>query len=179
MESITSGDRNLYESIISGYLTLFEARVLPDLIEVESDKDVLTPHTYQVKFDHPTHKQFIVCATDSINEPSDMIVNLIAMPTPNQYDDINSTIWQINFTPYSQSFNITNDGSIDLFNSVMSLIKILIDKYNIEYLTFNPTDRDQNKREQKQRIYAGYLTHFGFTAIPESEKKGRIIYTRN
>ena len=176
LESITSGDSSLYESVVSGYLTLFEARVLPELTKVGSDTTFLDPHMYTEVFNTNDRKRYMICATDKDGYPVDMFVNFIIIPNPDASDE---SIWQINFTTDRHSFDVTNTGSLDVFNSAMSLIKLVLSEYAPKYITFKATDSNPDKQEQKHRIYNGYISLFNYHQIETNPAFGKILYERN
>ena len=98
---------------------------------------------------------------------------------PSQISGELDELYMINFVEKGQTdFNVTSKGSLDAFNSVFSIIKLV----NPKSIFFKATDKDNKKAQQKSRIYAGYLRNLGYRPVspedltPQLKKSGGEVY---
>ena len=164
----------LIESIQSVYGVIFEASILPE-ITLHDGEGELGYHEYMLSKDAPDSKVYSVGSVDKNKKPIIMDVQFRKLPAQavgSDFDDI----WLINFVRRGQQdFNVTNDGSLDAFNSVFSAIKLFTEAQQPEGVYFKATDDNDGKAAQKSRIYAGYLTRLGYTKVPPKELRSPIL----
>ena len=165
-----SSNTALIESIDRAFSLLFEARVLPTVTEAKPDEK-LKQHYFRIKQNEPNKKLFKVATRDSNNKPIAMLVQFRKLK-PEQADGYGDNVWLWNFVKDGQSdFNVTNEGSLDAFNTVFAITKYFIDTYHPSYITHKSTDADSSKASQKARLYAGYLKNLGGTQIQDPQGK--------
>ena len=155
LDSITTADnQSLIESIYNGYMSLFEARVLPDLEFVEPTTK-LKHHQFKLTTDTSTNKTYLIAVRNRDNKPVGMLVQItLKYPTMG--------IWLVNFVEKGQKdFNVTNQGSLDSFNSVIAVVKHFVDTEHPAFIAFKGTDTNEDKASQKNRIYSRYASIFG------------------
>ena len=98
-----------------------------------------------------------------------MLVQMFKLKPERLIGFVSDDVWVINFVKDGQSdFNVTGDGSLDVFNTVFSVIKHMIDDIKPEYIAYKPTDADEVKSAQKSRIYAGYFDRLGLSQVDNS-----------
>ena len=149
---------SLIESIQEAYGVIFEARVLPEIKEHEGEGP-LGYHEYKID-DSRRSPLYSVGSIDREGNPIIMDIQFNNLPSAIGGDLGQLTM--VNFTERDSGFNVTKTGSLDAFNSVFSVIK-MVDPENIY---FKATDDDPEKAAQKSRLYAGYLKNLGYTKIP-------------
>lgn len=171
INSVKNGSNSLIlESISNACCILFEGRILPDVTFVgESDK--LRHHFFKLKKNEANSKVYKVAVRDKNNKLIAMLVQFARLK-PDQSGELGNNVWRINFVQDGQSdFNVTNQGSLDAFNSVFSVIKFFIETENPEYITYKATDADESKASQKGRIYNSYFNSLGLTRVDPSPIK--------
>ena len=167
-----SSNTALIESIDQAYSMLFEARVLPVVTEAKPEEK-LKQHYFRIKQNEADKKMFNVATRDKNNKPIAMLVQFRRMK-PETTNERGNNVWMINFVKDGQSdFNVTNEGSLDAFNSVFAIIQYFINTYHPSYITYKATDADSSKASQKSRIYDGYFRNLGLT---KDESNGTSEY---
>lgn len=157
----TNDTASLIESIQSAYGAIFEARVLPELTPHEGEGP-LGFHEYRI---NPNSNSLIyqVGSVDKESNPINMNVQFNKLP-PAFSGDLGQ-LTMVNFTDGTNGFNVTGTGSLDSFNSVFSIIKMV----SPTGIYFKATDDNSDKAAQKSRIYAGYLQNMGYTKVKQEE----------
>ena len=172
----TETNATLVESIQYAYGAIFEARVLPE-ITPHDGQGPLGRHEYTVN-DTGRSKLYSVGSVDKNGNPMIMDVQFNNLPPA-----IGGNLGQltmVNFTERGSGFNVTKTGSMDGFNSVFSVIKLV----SPENIYFKATDDDPNKAKQKSRLYGGFLSNIGYKKVPNEEltpqlqKSGGEVFTK-
>jgi hypothetical protein len=172
----TDDTASLIESIQSAYGAIFEARVLPE-VTLHDGEGSLGFHEYRVA-DKGNTLIYQVGTVDKEGKPLNMNVQFNNLPLA--FGGDLGQLTMVNFTDGDNGFNVTGRGSLDSFNSVFSIIKMV----NPEGIYFKATDDNTSKSAQKSRIYAGYLQNMGYTKVPQEEltphlqKAGGEVFTR-
>jgi len=172
----TEDNALLIESIQSAYGVIFEARVLPEIKEHDGEGP-LGFHEYSVN-DSGRSLLYSVGSVDKVGNPIIMDIQFNKLP-PAIGGELGQ-LTMINFTERESGFNATNTGSMDGFNSVFSVIKMV----SPENIYFKATDDDPKKASQKSRLYAGFLKNLGYTKVPtenltpQLQKSGGEVYSK-
>lgn len=153
---------SLIESIQSAYGAIFEARILPEITPHDGEGP-LGFHEYTVD-DSRRNLLYSVGSVNKNGEPMIMDVQFNNLPAAVSGDLGQLTM--VNFVERDgKGFNVTGQGSLDAFNSVFSVIKMV----SPENIYFKATDDDPKKAAQKSRLYGGYLTNMGYKRVPKEE----------
>lgn len=157
----------LIESIQSAYGAIFEAKILPEIAPASDDNNI-GYHEYSV--DGGGDKR--IYSVGTVNKRGENIImdiqvrKLPQQVIGNDYD----SVWLVNFVQRGQTdFNVTNEGTLDSFNSTFAAIKMFLQSENPDAVYYKATDDDPAQAAKKKNIYRGYFKNLGYLPVAKED----------